>query len=43
LKTAIEACPNLVTFCRRIEYLYWLNLPASGGAVTIRPAAKDVA
>jgi glutathione S-transferase len=43
LKIAVQACPNLVTFCRRIEYLYWLNLPASGSAVAIRPAIKNVA
>lgn len=29
LKTAVQACPNLVAFCRRIESAYWTELSAS--------------
>ena len=31
LKSALEACPNLVAFCRRIEAAYWSNPSSSGG------------
>ena len=30
LKTAVEACPNLAAFCRRIESVYWTDLSSSG-------------
>lgn len=30
LKTAVQACPNLVAFCRRIESAYWIDLPSPG-------------
>ena len=39
LKTAVEACPNLVAFCRRIEAAYWTGLSPSGRNVaTTTPA-----
>lgn len=31
LKSAAEACPNLVAFCRRIEAAYWSNPSSSSG------------
>lgn len=31
LKTAVEACPNLVAFCRRIESAYWSDPSSSAG------------
>jgi glutathione S-transferase len=33
LKTALEACPNLVAFCRRIESAYWTDQSSPAGNV----------
>jgi glutathione S-transferase len=31
LRSAVEACPNLVAFCRRIEAAYWPNPSSPSG------------
>lgn len=38
LKSAVQACPNLVAFCHRIESAYW-SAPSSSGASEAKPAA----
>jgi glutathione S-transferase len=37
-KAAVEACPNLVAFCRRIESAYW-SAPSTSGTTAITQAA----
>jgi glutathione S-transferase len=43
LKSALEACPNLVAFCRRIERAYWSSPSSSGGAAAVHPAVGQAA
>lgn len=43
LKTALEACPNLVAFCRRIEGNYWSGPAAEGSAAAARPPLGQAA
>jgi glutathione S-transferase len=43
LKSAVEACPNLVAFCRRIERAYWSTPPSSGATTAQQPALAHVA
>jgi len=38
LKSAVEACPNLLAFCRRIESAYWSS-PSAAGDTEARQAA----
>lgn len=43
LRTALDACPNLVAFCRRIEEAYWSGKASSGGAAAAGPALERAA
>lgn len=42
-KSTIEACPNLVAFCRRIEDAYWSKPPSSGSDSTSHRAVEHAA
>jgi glutathione S-transferase len=43
LRSAVEACPNLVAFCRRIESAYWAKPSTSGGTEAAYPAVGQAA
>ena len=43
LKSAVEACPNLIAFCRRIEYAYWADQSSSSRSVASTPAIERAA
>jgi glutathione S-transferase len=43
LRSAVEACPNLVAFCRRIEDRYWRKPAAPGANAASDSAASDAA
>jgi glutathione S-transferase len=43
LKSALEACPNLVAFCRRVEHAYWSDPSSSGGSAAVYPGVEQAA
>ena len=43
LKSAVEACPNLIAFCRRIESAYWTDLASLDKSVASTPAIQRAA
>jgi glutathione S-transferase len=43
LRSAVEACPNLVAFCRRIEERYWRKPSAPDATAASDSAASDAA